>query len=370
MVYNNSLTPAALPSECAGEQDFIKLDTGFGVPETGPRTGFPNGLGRPRGIDIDANGTVDFVYAGDTLGNLFRFDLTSDDPADWDITKIFEAKYVDPVTSAETPQPITTQPIVIANVQADDGYIVLFGTGSYITVPDSSDTSIQSIYGIWDRLGPTLIDKDELVMQEYTNHLDAEFGLIRSLSSNPVDYTIGVDMGWYNDLDAAPVGGSGVEFPGERAIRNIQVRGKLGFVNSVIPRSETSCVSIAGGFSLSFCPDTGGLTCLTGYEAVFDLNEDGQFNFEDHHDVDGTDEGSDGIDNDNDGLIDEEDEGNEDDDYVIAGERFEDAVPTDASFIGNTRITQLSDKTLDAKIVNNSGGDNTGRLSWKQLIDE
>ena len=100
------------------------------------------------------------------------------------------------------------------------------------------------------------------------------------------------------------------------------------------------------------------------------MNDDGLFDFNDDHDVDGADEANDGIDNDNDGIVDEEDEGNEEDDYVIAGERFEDAVPTDSSFIGNARITQLSDKTLDAEIVNNSGGDNTGRLSWKQLIDE
>jgi type IV pilus assembly protein PilY1 len=367
MVYNNSLTPAALPAECVGEQDFIKLNTGFGVPASGPRAGYPNGLGTPRGIDTDGNGTIDYAYAGDTLGNLFRFDLTSSDPADWEVVKIFEAKYVDPVTSAETPQPISSQPIVLENKQAGEGYIVLFGTGSYITVPDGSDTNIQSLYGIWDRLGPVLIDKDDLVRQKFTNVYDPDFGFLRRLSNEAVNYSSSGTMGWYNDLSAVPVGGtegvSAVEFPGERAIRNIQLHSGLGFVNSIIPRSATSCVSIAGGFALSFCPASGGSGCLNG-EGVFDLNDDGEI---DELDATSDDEGYDGVDNDNDGEIDEEDERAE---LAITGKRFEDAVPTDSSFIGNARITQLSDKSLDSEIVNEKDSNNTGRLSWKQLIDD
>ncbi len=190
-----------------------------------------------------------------------------------------------------------------------------------------------------------MIDKTDLVRQKYTNHFDATFGTVRSLSDNEVDYsTAGGKKGWYNDLSAVPVGGiegvSSIEFPGERAIRNIQLRGGLSFVNSVIPRSATSCVAVAGGFALAFCPGTGGILCLDG-DSIFDLNDDGRF--DDDDEVDGS---------------------------IVAGTRFENAVPTDASFLGESRITQLSDKSLDATITNTAGGNNTGRLSWKQLIDE
>ena len=57
-----------------------------------------------------------------------------------------------------------------------DGYIVIFATGSYITIPDRTDTHVQSLYGIWDRLGPVLVTKDELVEQNEKKGFFARMG--------------------------------------------------------------------------------------------------------------------------------------------------------------------------------------------------
>ncbi|MDG1304649.1 MAG: hypothetical protein P8P54_10800, partial [Pseudomonadales bacterium] len=232
------------------------------------------------------------------------------------------------------------QPIVTQHPTEVDGFIVIFATGSYITVPDGTADDIQSLYGIWDRLSPELIDVDDLVQQRYTNEYNATFGNVRSLSNEEVEYsTSGGKKGWYNHLDVPGVGlplTAPAEFPGERAVRNIQLRGGLAFVNSIVPRSPDGCVDVAGGFALSFCPGTGGAVCL-GEQGVFDLNNDGAF-----------------------------DDSDKVNDKVVAGTRFEDAVPTDSSFIEDKRITHLSDKTLDATSTNTSRGGNTGRLSWKQ----
>ncbi|MDZ7684308.1 MAG: PilC/PilY family type IV pilus protein [Gammaproteobacteria bacterium] len=278
--YNDTIADdGSIPAECVGaEQDFVKLDTTFGAQD-----GLPNGLGIPRLIDIDANGTVDYVYAGDYFGNLFRFNLTSEDFDDWSVEKIFEAQYDD--GSTLTPQPITTQPIVVEHPSQPDGFIVIFTTGSYITVPDGTSTEIQSIYGIWDRLAPELISKDDLVQQRYINKEGFEDeGItgpdrVRNLTSNPVNYNDG-DRGWFNDLDSVAPGGAQdtdpAEFPGERAIRRLLLRGGLVFVNSVIPKTQNSCVRTAGGALLSFCPETGGASCLI--QSVFDVNNDGDFN--------------------------------------------------------------------------------------------
>ncbi|MFT4677001.1 MAG: type IV pilus assembly protein PilY1 [Candidatus Azotimanducaceae bacterium] len=335
MIHNETLN-GPLPAECIGKQDFMKIDTGFGVQD-----GFPNGLGTPRGIDVDGNGTIDYAYAGDTIGNFFRFDLTSSNYDEWSFTKIFAATYEDS-EGIVTSQPITTQPIVTSHPTEDDGFIVIFATGSYITIPDGRSKEIQSIYGLWDRLSPELLEVDDLVQQKFINLFDAEFGNVRALTNAEVDYSVvGAKKGWYNHLDAVAVNGNQLiddtEFPGERAIRNIQLRRGLAFVNSVIPRSDTSCVDIAGGFALSFCPGTGGTNCLGG-RGIFDLDNDGVF-----------------------------DVGDEADGQVVAGTRFEDAVPTGSSFIEDKRITQLSDKSLDSTKTNTSGGSNTGRLSWKEL---
>jgi type IV pilus assembly protein PilY1 len=314
-------------------QDFVKIDTRQGV-----QNGYPNGLGTPRGIDVDRNGTLDFAYAGDTFGNVYRFDLTSSDFADWHATKIFEAKYVD-ANSVVTPQEVTTQPLVTAHPTEPEGYLLIFGTGSYVTVPDGASTSIQSIYGLWDKPGSGEIIRDRLVRQSYTNVADGGYGNVRTLSANEVDYSVaGGHKGWYINLDSVSAGDTqGIDppqFPGERASRNIQVRGGLAFVNSIVPRGKDSCINVAGGFALAFCPDTGSEACFsTG--GVFDLK--------DHHDAFGLHA------------------------RAVAGIRFEEAVPTDSSFIGDKRITQFSDKSVAVVGTNTQQSNITGRLSWKQL---
>ncbi|MBT6890715.1 MAG: hypothetical protein HOA25_04405, partial [Gammaproteobacteria bacterium] len=304
--------------------------------------GVPNGLGEPRVIDADGNGTADYAYAGDLQGNFFRFDITDADFNNWSVTKIFQAQYK-PGTADEKNQPITTQPLAIVHPTEDEGFIIIFGTGAYLRNGDSTDAETQSIYGIWDRLasgGSALVLKSELQSQSYTN-VDDALGKLRTLSDNDVDYTVaGAQKGWYNDLDSPPAGavpGSAAELPGERAVRNIQLRGGIAFVNSIFPREAGSCVGLAGGAVLSFCPATGGSICFN--RTVFDLNDDGLF------------DGSDDI-----GGV-----------QTAAGIILEDpAPPTDSTFIDNKRVTQYG-RELHIISTNTSTSGNTGRLSWKRL---
>jgi Tfp pilus tip-associated adhesin PilY1 len=342
--------------------DFVKLDTGFGVPAPGEQNeGLPNGLGTPRLVDLNGDGTADYGYAGDLLGNLFRFDLTDPDPANWSVTKIFEATYTD-----GTQQPITTQPIVTRNPQAQ-GVIVIFATGSFITTPDGVSSDIQSLYGIWDRVQtspfgaeaspPTATGgRSLLVEQDIVNLQDPSFGAIRTLTGNEVVYDPATVRGWVLDFDAPRpatqtdgsinpdtsgndpgAGGTNAQFPGERAVRNLQLRGGFLFVNTVIPRDDTSCERSPGGFAMALNPVTGGVGGLNE-EIAFDLNNDGYF---DSDDLAGSN--------------------------VVSGLRFDDAVPTDSSFIGTRRFTQLSDRTVDVIDTNTGTSARSGRLSWREL---
>ena len=336
-----------------GAGDYVKLDTGFGAPGLGEvNEGFPNGLGTPRLIDIDGNGTADVGFAGDLRGNLFRFDLSDTDPSNWSVTRIFTATYPAGIDD-DIPQPITTQPIVIKNPQEDVGFIVIASTGSFVTVPDGRSTDIQSIYGIWDRLEEApAITRDILVEQDVVNLVDPELGNLRTLTTRDVDYAPpSTTRGWFLDFDAPraefDVNGApnpdesgnatGPQFPGERAIRNQQLRGGFLFVNTVIPRTEESCVASPGGFQMAMNPATGGLGGQRE-EVAFDLNNDGEFDDQDRPGGD-----------------------------VIAGMRFEDAVPTDSAFIGNRRYTQLSNKEIDVVLTNTQTGSRTGRLSWREI---
>jgi hypothetical protein len=56
-----------------------------------------------------------------------------------------------------------------------------------------------------------------------------------------------------------------------------------------------------------------------------------------------------------------------DDGSVPASLTIEDGTPTDSTFIGRSRITQLSDQTFQSTLINPATTESTGRLSWKQL---
>ena len=96
-----------------------------------------NGLSAPSLVDATGNGIVDYAYAGDLQGNLWRFDF-SDNSA----TRIF---------SAGPTQPIVVEPDIARHPVTDDGFMVFFGTGSLLSAADVDVTSAQSAYGIWDR---------------------------------------------------------------------------------------------------------------------------------------------------------------------------------------------------------------------------
>jgi type IV pilus assembly protein PilY1 len=120
-----------------------KIDTGVGS---------CNGLSTTIQIDVNYDDKVDYVYAGDLKGNLWKFDLTSSNYSDWDVAykdgttpqPLFQAK-----GPAGTTQPITTKPDVMFHCD-EDGYMIIFATGKYLGDNDSSDVTTQSIYGVWD----------------------------------------------------------------------------------------------------------------------------------------------------------------------------------------------------------------------------
>lgn len=149
----------------------------FVLPATGDTKGTgkanDNGLSAPALVDIDGNRTPDIAYAGDNQGNMWKFDLLSDNVAEWKVAfggePLFTAK--GPLTkdgTREKPQPITVPPSVRANNRtmlvdigggekktiSVGGMMVAFGTGRNLTESDRSTTNtnygIQSVYSILD----------------------------------------------------------------------------------------------------------------------------------------------------------------------------------------------------------------------------
>lgn len=112
-----------------------------------------NGLSGPSGFDSNADGKVDFLYAGDLKGNVWRFDVRDVDEAKWKLSYTGGVPMFKATDGAGNPQPITSAVTPIYNnfggTHSDKLYLT-FGTGSYFKVGDNTDLSIQTWYGIID----------------------------------------------------------------------------------------------------------------------------------------------------------------------------------------------------------------------------
>jgi type IV pilus assembly protein PilY1 len=250
--YNSSKETAAL---------YIRNVTdGSKVATISTKSGGCNGLSTPALIDIDFDGIVDYAYAGDLRGQLWKFDLRDSNPNNWKVAygttsapkPLFQAKNI-----KGTPQPITSKPDVFSHCLINrEGYIVVFGTGSYITDGDTKSIDQQTLYAIWDW------QNDERDASFYFGAFDEdrklshmiEFGsgyekLTLQKQNLEIDYTQGNylvlsdnSLTWYPDKNEDEVSHVGWYFDlpksGERIVANPSVReGKI-FMATLVPAKK------------------------------------------------------------------------------------------------------------------------------------
>ncbi len=123
-----------------GAQTFYYLST---------NTAGGNGIAYVSTADLDRDHITDYVYAGDLLGNVWRFDLTSNNPANW-------AAGSAPLFTTPSGQPITSELLVISST-ATGGLprvLIEFGTGQRTQLTNLAPVQyaggVQSLYGVWD----------------------------------------------------------------------------------------------------------------------------------------------------------------------------------------------------------------------------
>ena len=130
----------------SAELVLIPLDTGTPTPQFIPADATSgNGLSAPALVDATGNGIVDYAYAGDLKGNLWRFNFNT---APYSVVKLF---------AAGANKPITVEPDIARHPDTLEGFMVYFGTGSLLSADDVEVTGQQTIYGIWDRGDATTI---------------------------------------------------------------------------------------------------------------------------------------------------------------------------------------------------------------------
>lgn len=125
----------------AGTQTMYYLSTG--------ETGSGDGIAYAHPVDMDQDHVVDYIYAGDVLGHVWRFDVTNSDPTKWAVSS------GGPLFTTSSGQPITSD-VYPAFVSGPSGtqLMLFFGTGEKFPITESAATSYatgqQSYYGIWD----------------------------------------------------------------------------------------------------------------------------------------------------------------------------------------------------------------------------
>ncbi|MCU0597645.1 MAG: PilC/PilY family type IV pilus protein [Desulfobacterales bacterium] len=283
----------------------LNAETGALIKKFDTGAGGCNGMSSPTIIDREFDGYADYVYSGDLMGNLWKFDLTGISTGQWNFSfsdgvnpqPLFTAR-----NSTGDVQPITVSPEVMQScASGGKGFMVIFGTGRYLGVPDTADTSTQTFYGIWDwqemweqALGESVsrklylgaftperklsnlsgnyyLDRNGRNVTLLQQEVESETNEWRMLTDHPVHYydansKRGVHAGWYFDLPDVR----------ERSIHDPVLNSRISVMISSIP-SDAPCD--AGGDSVVHQIDacTGGRTP----EPKFDANHDRLFDEKD-----------------------------------------------------------------------------------------
>lgn len=193
----------------------------------------------------------DVAFAGDLAGNLWRFDLTSTNPANWTVTQAYA-----PTTPGD--QPITVMPRLFPD-PTTNRFLVVFGTGKYLGAGDNTSTSahVQSIYGIRDELdgsrNPVTITHSGLVQQALSESAgtgDLAGATLRNVTSNPVPASAD---GWYIDLNLSAA-------PGERVVVTPAAifSDNTVIISTLIPGSSDPCNPTVRGALMAFDATSGG----------------------------------------------------------------------------------------------------------------
>jgi type IV pilus assembly protein PilY1 len=201
-----------------------KLGTGTGDTVT------PSGLAKITAITANpaSDPLVTYIYGGDVLGQMWRFDFT--DPAGAHVLKMGNAGALQPITT----RPDVTQCQVGTGIAAHAQRVVAFGTGRLLDVPDVKNNDMQSAYVLKDD-GAGISSSDwraaaTMVHQILTKHAGGGGGDTYTASNTQVD--LSALRGWYVDFD---------QNGGERV--NLDPKIVSGGLNVVtnLPSSSTDC---------------------------------------------------------------------------------------------------------------------------------
>ncbi len=287
-----------------------------------------NGLSSPAVADLNGDGTIDRIYAGDLQGNLWAFNVSSSTTTSWakafGSNPLIKACTTSGACTAGNRQPITSRPALARHKTqrssaTDPNLMVFFGTGQYMATNDNNTSQQETFYGVWDSGAGNLTRSDLQVQTLSTDTANGQ--TVRILSSNVVDYS--TKKGWYIDFLTSK----------ERSVTNPIAIGDVIFFNSMIP-SNSTC-GYGGSGWLMLADQLNGGTPAFG---VVDVNGDGVID-----DADLTALGN-----------------------IVSGVESE-GIPTESRFISDKRVTTDSSGGIQTETVEPFEHSEPARTSWSPL---
>ena len=227
-----------------------ELDTGAGDAAN------PNGLSAPTAILGEDGKSIAYAYAGDRLGNIWKFDMRDATPSKWTSKKLFSAKASD---GAGAVQPIMGALTVATDPKTFKRW-VFFGTGSYLTATDADDktSNAQGMYGIID--DDRTLAYSELSKRSIINTGAMQDGYPVRTFEAKADLPTG-KWGWYLSLPGA----------GERIVQDAGLVANILVTASMIPEGD-ACEMSGSGYINAVDAFTG----TSAGSSFFDLNGDGK----------------------------------------------------------------------------------------------
>ena len=255
--YNNTPVPGNTSADGVGRLYVLNAYTGtlrFTLSTGVGNSATPSGLGKISAWVNDGlnDNTIQRIYGGDMLGNLWRFDINDIIPPSGK-----EATQLALLRVGTYQQPITTIPeLGVVNSKP----MIYVGTGRYLGGSDVNDQNQQSLYAIVDQLNATGIGDARTetscpLVQQSLTVLDAN---TRSTSTLPVD--LASNCGWF--LDFNPANSS----PGERV--NVDPKLQLGVLAVATNIPEKSVCTVGGSSFLYFFDYTTGQFVSTSTGSV------------------------------------------------------------------------------------------------------
>lgn len=226
------------------------------------------GLSSPRAADLNGDAKVDYVYAGDMNGNVWKFDFTSSNPSSWGIDPDVNGPLFVATDDQGNRQPITGG-LALAREPGTGRIWLTFGTGKLITISDLSSTAMQSWYGIIDGDAPIGGRATDLAKRTIaatgTNAQGQKVRAFEAYSALPNG-----KKGWYLDFDRPS--------EGERVVSGARINGRAAFVSSIIPDVGDGCEAGGSGYLNVIDLFTGTSPQATGGNgstSFFDLDRSG-----------------------------------------------------------------------------------------------